>query len=91
MSKSKKVYDKETEAIFQNLAKAIITARKTCQSKGYELRYFFSFFMFESDKSKTINPVKEWSHVLGERKTLIGVIQGLKDNIDMEPKEFIDQ
>ena len=90
-SKNKNVYNRETEEIFQDLAKAILAAREKCKSKGYELRYFFSFFMFQLDNKKVVNPIKEWSHVFGERKTLVNVIRGLLNNVDMEPREFIDQ
>lgn len=73
-------------SIFKDLKLEMQKIEKICRENNLELRYVFSFFVFD-DKA---NPILDYTGAYGHKKTLSRVLQGLKENLEMEPGEFIN-
>lgn len=73
-------------SIFEQLKLEIQSIEKICRENDLEFRYVFSFFIFD----EKANPVLDYTGAYGNKNTLSKVLQGFKENVEMESGEFIN-
>jgi|GEM_PF-2862670 len=73
--------------IFDDIKSQIQKIYEECQKKGLDFRYVFSFYIFDPKDNK---PVADYTGAFGSKKTVLKVLEGLKENLEMEPGEFIN-
>lgn len=73
--------------VFDNLKKQIEKAFEECEKKGIGFRYVFSFYIFDP---KDNEPIADYTGAYGSKETILKVLDGLRENLEMEPGEFIN-
>jgi len=73
--------------ILAGVRRALVEAHRRCETAGLQFRFVISVCVFDPVTQK---PLGDFTSAFGSKKVLSKVLEGMRENLEFEPRDFVN-